>query len=470
MQITWRYGAIPVHQQFHSSRAKERLLFGAFGSGKTYAIMAEAIALCLENPGIRGLIARKYVPDLRDTTETVFFDLLPDEIYRRGKSLRSGGHYSSFEFPNGSVVIFRSLDDWKRLKSFNLGFIAIDEADEIDEETYEGLLSRIRQTDPAREGLPPIERRCIFMAANPQGHNWLWRRFVKEQRQDTAWFKSTSFDNPYLPLDYLDRLLQYPEPWIKRYVMCQFDDFAGQIYEEWSYDRHVIKPFKDQFGRYKYDPNYGFWMGLDPGTRDPTAAVWVVVQPDKHRLVAVAEYEQASLAADVHAAAWRRIEAEHQMRVQWRVSDPSIRVRDRSTNNSLEDTLRRLGFVFNLGPIQEKDRIPPLGNLIHRGQFVVTDDCPLTFEAVRDYQWRDLTPAQRSHDEDPPDHPLKRNTHLVEAAQYLATRYQVPILKKPEYPEDDWSAELRDIIKGKVRQKQLNAQGPRSSMIEGIPF
>lgn len=466
MEVRFRYEAMPIHQAFHRSGAKERLLFGAFGSGKTYAVCAEAIAWCLENPGIVGLITRKTIPELRDTTERVFFDLLPDEIYKRGKPLRTGGHYSSFEFPNGSVVLFKSIDDWKKLKSLNLGFIAWDELDEFDEETYDGALSRIRQVDPAREGLPQITRRASWGAANPQGHNWLWRRFVKENRPGSEWFKSTSLDNPYLPIDYLDKLLSYPEPWIRRYVMCQFDDFAGQIYEDWNYNRHVIKPFKDLRGEYIYLPGTQFWMGMDPGTRNPTGGLWVAVDQAHHRLIAVAEYEEAGLAADVHARAWRGIEANHRMHVSWRVADPSIRMRDRSSNNSLEDTLRRLGFVFHLGPIQEKDRIPPLGNLIHRGQFVVTEECPRTFESIRDYQWKDLTPAQRSSGEDAPEKPLKYKTELVECAQYISSRYQTPELRRKVYDDNDWSAEIRDIIHKRVKSKQ---QGPKRILVEGIP-
>lgn len=459
MEVRFRYNAIPVHQAFHRSGAKERVLFGAFGSGKTYALCAEAITLCLEQPGIRGLITRKYVPDLRDTTEAVFFDLLPNEIYERGKALRTGGHYSSFEFPNGSVVLFRSIDDWQRLMGMNLGFIAWDEMNEFTEEEYDGILSRLRQVDPARDGLPPITRRVSFGASNPHGHDWLWRRFVKEGRG--AWFKSTSFDNPYLPIDYLDKLLSYPEPWIRRYVMCQFDDFGGQIYEDWNINDHMIK------GELEYSKYPMAWMALDPGTRDPTAGLWVVVDQPNHRLIAVAEYQEAELAADSHARAWRQIEAAKRLRVSYRIADPSIRVRDRSTNNSYEDTLRRLGFVFHLGPIKEKDRIPPLGNLIHRRQFVVTEECPMTFEAIQNYQWVDLTPAQRAKGEDPPEKPLKKNTHLVEAAQYLATKYMPPTPQRKNYEGQDWSAELRDIIHNKVLKKR---RGPSRSMVEGIPI
>lgn len=103
---------MPVHRNFHESTSYERMLFGAFGSGKTYAVIAEAIAWCLEQPGIRGLIIRKTVPELRDTTEPIFRELLPPDLWSAGEERRSGGHMERFVFPNGSTVQFRSLDDW----------------------------------------------------------------------------------------------------------------------------------------------------------------------------------------------------------------------------------------------------------------------------------------------------------------------------------------------------------------------
>jgi hypothetical protein len=50
-------------------------------------------------------------------------------------------------------VLFRSIDDWNKHRSLNVGFIAFDEADEFDEETYQGMLSRVRQSDPTPEGI-----------------------------------------------------------------------------------------------------------------------------------------------------------------------------------------------------------------------------------------------------------------------------------------------------------------------------
>lgn len=462
MNIDFQYRPLPIHHGFHTSTAYERALFGAFGSGKTYAIAAEAIAWCLEQPGIRGLITRKTVPELRDTTETVFFEVLPPELREMGEIRRSGGHVSHFMFPNGSVVLFRSIDDWNKHRSLNVGFIAFDEADEFDEETYRGMLSRVRQSDPTPEGkaygATKIRRRGVWSASNPGGHNWLWRRFVddKSKIENTAYFKSTSFDNPYLPPEYIESLLQYPNQWIRRYVLCQFDDFAGQIYENWSWETHVVD-LKTPEGLSR--PS--FWMGMDPGTRSPTAALWVVVDVDgtlsgrARSLVGVAEYQSGDREAPQHADEWRKIERRYAPNVRWRVADPAtINMRDRGSNMSLHSQYQRLGFNFTNGPRYQKDRIPMLGSMIAQGRFLVTKNCPQTYESIKNYQWVDLTPQQRAKGLDPPDRPLKKDDHLVDCSQYLCSRWVAPPSAQIKKVPEDFTQEIHATIRKQISRKQ----------------
>lgn len=464
-RVEFEYSPLSVHADFHRSLAYERCMFGAFGSGKTYALCAECIAIALEQPGSRLLVTRKTIPELRDTTETVFFDILPHELRQAGNMTRLGGHVSDFTFPNGSQVKFRGIDDWQKHKSLNVAFIFWDEADEFDEETYRGMMSRVRQRDPTAEGkrygATAITRRGMCLASNPAGRNWIYNRFVNPATRaaNTEWFRSTSFDNPHLPVEYLESLLQYPEPWVKRYVLCQFDDFAGQIYEDWGWETHVVEPPRE------FPGGSIFWMGMDPGTRNPTAGLWVYVKNDTRELIAVAEYEESQLAAAKHAQTWRRIEAGLMRKcqgghgaVRWRVSDPTITTRDRGSNMSLDVQYRRLGYSFQLGPKLHKDRIPMLGNLITQRRFKVTKDCPRTFEAIKDYQWEDLTPTQRSKGADPPEKPLKKGDHLVDAAQYLASRWVAPMKDATPLPQDLSEQELFSRRVQSTISKQLRRQ------------
>lgn len=428
MNVDFTYKPLPIHERFHRSTTRTRVMFGAFGSGKTYAVIAEAIAWCLEQPGIRGAIARKTVPQLRDSTEPIVLELIPYDLLRHCEIKRSGGHIERIIFPNGSVILFRSLDDSVKWRSLNLGFICFDEMNEISEDDFNEVYSRVRQRDITAEARAAgysheITRRGIWGATNPSGHDWIYGMVHPDsvsRKDNTACFISTTLDNPFLPPEYVEGLLSMPKPYIARYVLCQFDDFAGRIYEDWTESTHLIK--HPRLSREQWQ-NEVVWMGMDPGTRSPTAGVWCWWDPASHRLVVVGDYEQAGVAADEHAKAWRQMEALAGWRVKWRVADPNaITQRDRGTAISLQTQYQRLGFNFTLGASSHHTRIPQLGQLIGRRQIVCSETCQRTFEAIRDYQWVDLTPSQRAQGIEGPDTVLKRNTHLVECAQYVAGR------------------------------------------------
>lgn len=457
-EIRFEYQPLPVHHPFHTSTARLRVMFGAFGSGKTYAVIAEAIAWCLEQPGIRGAIVRKTVPQLRDATEPIVLELIPYDLLRHCETKKSGGHIERIIFPNGSVILFRSMDDPIKWRSLNLGFICFDEMNEISEDAFNEVFSRVRQRDITAEARAAgykheITRRGIWGATNPSGHDWIWERIHPDSHRrdkDAGCFISTTLDNPFLPAEYVEGLLDMPRPYVQRYVLCQFDDFAGRIYEDWTEQTHMVAGTTLPIGNQEVH-----WMGMDPGTRAPTAGLWVWFDKTAHRLVGVADYEQPGLSVDEHAAAWRKIEAKHHMRVTSRVADPNaITQRDRGTQVSLSSQYSRLGFHFQLGASSDKIRIPQLALLIARRQFVVTAECRKTFEAIRDYQWVDLTPIQKAQNTEAPDKVLKKNTHLVECAQYVSGK-MLPKQKLTGYEElDDNQAFQRDLSQSIKRSRR----------------
>jgi hypothetical protein len=146
------------------------------------------------------------------------------------------------------------MDDWRKLRSMNLAGILYDEADEFTPEDFEGMSSRLRQTRrpprPASSATRRIERHGTVLACNPRGKNWIYRDFVDPQtrKKETEHFTSTTLDNPYLPVSFVNDMLAMPDPWVRAFVLCKFDDLVGAVYPEFAWDTHVIKPLKE------YDP------------------------------------------------------------------------------------------------------------------------------------------------------------------------------------------------------------------------
>jgi phage terminase large subunit len=419
--VEFPFQPLPIHLPFHASRARVKAAIGGVGSGKTRALCMEATRFALAQPGSDMILTRRTVPDLRRTTEKELFEALPDELVKRCKIVRLGGHVESITFPNHSMLTLVGMEDWTKHKSMNLAWIGIDEASEQTRDNIEGIENRLRQTKPLK-GAPPLARgermvNQMVVASNPAGQDHLYDMYVNPatRRGDCSLHLSTPMDNPYLPAEYFDFLLQMPVPYIRRFVECRFDAAAGRVYEEWAWDTHVLRPRKPGgFGK-------TIWMGMDPGVLAPTAGLWAEVDTANHRLVVVREYQEAGRAADAHAKAWRRIEAGlAPARVSRRIADPNITKRDQGTTMELADIYGRLGFNFEKGPVRHDVRIPALANAIASYEFVCTEDCPNLYEQILNARWEDQAPRLRDLG-DFKEKIRKGNDHEHDVAQYLAS-------------------------------------------------
>ena len=478
MEVNFVYDPFDVHLPFHKTAAREKAAIGAVGSGKTIALCADAISLALTQPGSRIMVARQTIPALRDTTETEFVNLLTqrEDYEDGGKTLwdlcdakRMAGHIDRIYFPNGSEVMFRSLDDWRKHMSLNLAAVYIDEASEVEYDAFNGLKTRLRQQQPtaqAREMGYTWDknnvRQLVALATNPNGHDWIWDHFVNQSSEGRRYFRSTSFDNPTLyrddgrPSDYLESLLAMPEMWVRRYVLCEFDAFEGQILE-FSPADHVVNHF---------DPpkDWERAMGLDWGLRNPTAVVWWARKPGTMRWYQYREWQtydptdavsrESYVTMSVHDIA-RTIKAlEGDEKIKYRAADPAIRNRMGESTKSVQHWFSTHGLDFQLGSKDYSSRINALNQLLVRGELVLSTACPMTSVAFQQYRWAAI---QVSRETDGQEKPRKKDDHLVDAAQYIATLFygEAPA-PAPEKPVKTFN----DEIWGQVN-KQIKAQQAR---------
>lgn len=463
--IEFPFAPLPVHLPYHASAAKIKVAIGGVGSGKTAALCMEAVRFALAQPGSDMILTRRGIPDLRRTTEKELFEVLPDELEKRCRIKRLGGHVESIKFPNSSLLQLVGMEDWQSHKSMNLSWIGIDEASEQTRENIEGILNRLRQTKPLK-GAPPLApgqqmMNQMAIASNPAGQDHLWEMFVNPstRRADASLHLSTPMDNPYLPPDYIDMLLQMPVPYIRRFVECRFDAAAGRVYPEWDWATHVLP---------RREPGYYgklVWMAMDPGVLAPTAGLWAEVDEAKGRLVAVSEYMEAGRNASEHAAAWRRREKEmYPMKVTRRIADPNITKRDAGTTMELSDIYQRLGFTFDKGPVRQDVRIPALANAIASGHFVCTEACPQLYAQILNARWEEQAPRLRDMGEFK-EKIRKGKDHLHDTAQYLASIRlpRVPLIMEGPPAPTEWreieEAWHRERV-ARARQRILRGPAP----------
>lgn len=157
--------------------ADELLYGGAAGGGKSFWLLAHAVAQMEMHPGNRGIIFRRVMPSLKRS-------ILPAAVALLHSKAEHNKVDNTFTFPNGSVLEFGHLqhdDSVHTYQGAEYGFIGFEEVTEFLEAQWEFMSSRARA--PA-DGIRPH----MVATANPGGvgHRWVKRRWVKPDGADVA--------------------------------------------------------------------------------------------------------------------------------------------------------------------------------------------------------------------------------------------------------------------------------------------
>ena len=141
------YEPLPSQRNFHQSDAAFKGFSGPVGSGKSQALCQEALRLAYMNVGRWGLIGAPTYPMLRDVTQPAFFEILdfnsiPYE-FNKGENLLT-------LLETRSKVLFRSIDEYERLRGTNLAWFGLDELTYAPEEAWLRQEARLRDPKATR--------------------------------------------------------------------------------------------------------------------------------------------------------------------------------------------------------------------------------------------------------------------------------------------------------------------------------
>ena len=274
------YTFTPKQKQYIDSQERYCLFYGGFGSGKTLALLMKMILLCLCFPHNRVLLGRQYLSDVTRALLPDLFELLPSNLYKyRVKE-------NIITFFNGSELILMGLDSMQtgtesnikkaqqKIKSLNLGAFFIDQLEEIDQEVFTALTTRLRRTNvPIRQG---------NMTCNPANF-WAYKYFKKDTKKNTFLLQSSTLDNKAnLTQDYIDDLLDHSDVWVEMYVKGTWspDILVDSVVFSQEYIARLKlmnkKPLAVRQGceiYERFDARKSYQMGVDPseGSVDPSS-------------------------------------------------------------------------------------------------------------------------------------------------------------------------------------------------------
>jgi len=188
---------------------------GSAGAGKSWLGCLWVTTLCLKYNGIRCLIGRTVLQQLKLTTLNTLFEVLQQMGLKSSEHYVYNGQSNVITFNNKSEIILKDLQfqpsdpNFDSLGGIEITACFIDEAAQISYLAYNILKSRIRFKLTEYKLEPKM-----LMTCNP-GQVWLKKEFYIPYIQgtltvDKAFIPALPLDNPHLPPSYIEMLRSLP--------------------------------------------------------------------------------------------------------------------------------------------------------------------------------------------------------------------------------------------------------------------
>jgi phage terminase large subunit len=353
------------HQNDSPTRITHHI--GGTRSGKTWGLLQWIIVKCLENKE-DVTIVRKTIPSLKRTVVKDFKDVMISlGIWNENDYNISDRTY---KFYTDSTISFISTDDSEKLRGLKSSILWLEEAQEIDAESYFQL--QIRTTGP------------IILSYNPTISPTHW---VREMQDCTRYF-TTYKNNPYLESTVRkaieDLRLSNPKAW-KVYGLGEYVSNEKAIFE---------------FSSIEWVPETANFVcfGLDFGySQDPTALCSVWKQDNEIYLVEHC-YEKGMTTTDIHNMLSGVVNGREEI---W--AD--------SAEPRLIDELYKLGW--NIKPvIKGKDSINFGIQVMNNYKINIPKTCQNLTNEFYSYEWDSDRFGKQL------DKPVDYMNHLIDAARY----------------------------------------------------
>ncbi len=260
------YDALPSQTKFHELTSRFKGFSGPVGSGKSQALCQEAIRLSYMNPGRLGLLGAPTFPMLRDATQAALFEILernqiPFEFNKAENSI--------VITEVRSKILFRSLDEYERLRGTNLAWFGIDELTYCQEEAWLRLEARLR--DPRAKML------CGYAVWTPKGFDWVYRRFIADRVEGYGVVLAKPLENRHL----LDQIPDFYERLKRSYDTRFYDqEVLGQYLNVTASRAYSAFDRAENVSDQAFNPRQALLWALDFNV-DPLSSVVAQIDGDR---------------------------------------------------------------------------------------------------------------------------------------------------------------------------------------------
>ena len=282
----------PRQLEFFKARARHIAYGGARGGGKSWAMRTKFIMLAARYDGLRLLLLRRTLPELKEN------HIRPMRILLNGVAKYKETE-KVFEFPNGSIIKLGycdAEDDVYQYQGQEYDVVGLEEATHFTESQKDFLTTCNRSV---RSDFKPR----MYYTCNPGGvgHGWVKRLFIdrdyrnSERAEDYVFIQARVYDNPVLMRnnpEYVETLSNLPEDLRRAHLEGDWNVLAGQFFTTWRTDRHTVEPFN-------IPESWRRFRSMDWGYNDPCCVLWHAVDPDGRMYTYRELYIRETNASDV---------------------------------------------------------------------------------------------------------------------------------------------------------------------------
>ena len=317
---------------------------GSAGAGKSWLGCLWITNLCLTYPGIRTLVGRTVLQQLKMTTLNTLFETLQMMGLKSETDYRYNGQSNIIYFTNGSEIILKDLayqpsdQNMDGLGGLELSAVFVDEAAQISHLAYNILKSRIRFKLNEFNLIPKM-----LMTCNP-AHNWLKKEFYIPYVQDTldknkAFVPALPQENKHLPQSYIEMLRELPPQQRRRLLEGDWDylDDSDSLFDFDSISSSVFK--------FVPDDKEKRWISLDVsrfGADRSVAVIWVGLC-----IIDIYVYNKLSTVELTNEV--------KELLGKYRIHPSNVIVDSDGVGGGVADQVRGMNFVNNSSPINGKN-------------------------------------------------------------------------------------------------------------------
>lgn len=307
------------------------------------------------------LVIRKVGATLKDSV----FQLLKDTLSKWNILQYCNINQSSFSIslPNGSVFLFKGLDDNEKIKSIaGITDIWIEEATELTQDDFTQLDLRLREKAANQE---------IYLSFNPVSKaNWCYKYwFDSAPPYDTFILKTTYKDNKFLPDKYIKSLEQMKRTnptYYKIYALGEFASLDKLVFNNWKIEEFDFRSIQGKL-----------LIGLDFGfVADLTALICSVLDEENKKIYIFDEYTCTNKTNDEIAKI-----------IQSKGYSKSLIIADCAEQKSIEE-LRKEGICRIRASAKGADSIIHGIQKLQQYELIVTPMCEQVITELQNYSWQ----------------------------------------------------------------------------------